>query len=297
MGFEINPKPSGGTGLLLQAVTPGIVQPGNTNIDGTMLAGGFSTSGGVNNVAEVFGRGNVGPFGPSSTIVGNSNTNNGNGSGGNIMFGVNNISTAQQAVAMGVGCQAGASAPTGTGPQVALGSGCVAGEPTGQGVAVGINCSANGAVNQAFGNNVQIVNASGAFNPCVGVGFNITCGAAAKLNMLFGTGIAPVSRNNVLVMGAYGVAVGQAAYPAAGAGQVDNSILIGNPNQTVVQIGPYVIAGAIQAPCLVAALPAGVAGMRGFVTNALGPAFGVAVAGGGAVGVPVYHDGTSWKVG
>lgn len=48
---------------------------------------------------------------------------------------------------------------------------------------------------------------------------------------------------------------------------------------------------------LVAGLPAGIIGQRAFVTNALAPAFGVAVAGGGAVGVPVYHDGTSWKVG
>jgi hypothetical protein len=48
---------------------------------------------------------------------------------------------------------------------------------------------------------------------------------------------------------------------------------------------------------LVANLPTGIAGAQSFVTNALTPAFGSAVVGGGAVGVPVYHDGTSWKVG
>ena len=48
---------------------------------------------------------------------------------------------------------------------------------------------------------------------------------------------------------------------------------------------------------LVAGLPAGSAGMRGFVTDALAPTFGATVAGGGAVSVPVYNDGTSWKVG
>ena len=52
-----------------------------------------------------------------------------------------------------------------------------------------------------------------------------------------------------------------------------------------------------QTAMTVASLPAGSVGQRSFVTNALAPAFGVAVAGGGAVGVPVYHDGTSWKVG
>ena len=47
----------------------------------------------------------------------------------------------------------------------------------------------------------------------------------------------------------------------------------------------------------VATLPTGTVGSRSFVTNALSPTFGAAVVGGGAVGVPVYHDGTSWKVG
>ena len=47
----------------------------------------------------------------------------------------------------------------------------------------------------------------------------------------------------------------------------------------------------------VATLPTGIAGARSFVSDALAPAFGAAVVGAGAVGVPVYHDGTSWKVG
>lgn len=47
----------------------------------------------------------------------------------------------------------------------------------------------------------------------------------------------------------------------------------------------------------VATLPTGYAGSRSFVTDALSPSFGVAVTGGGAVSVPVYYDGTSWKVG
>ena len=39
------------------------------------------------------------------------------------------------------------------------------------------------------------------------------------------------------------------------------------------------------------------AGARTFVTDASGPTFGVTVVGGGAVFVPVYSDGTNWKVG
>jgi hypothetical protein len=66
----------------------------------------------------------------------------------------------------------------------------------------------------------------------------------------------------------------------------DSITLNGTINTTIKQQA-YTVAG----------LPAGVAGARCFVTNALAPTFGAAVAGGGAVGVPVYHDGTSWKVG
>ena len=44
----------------------------------------------------------------------------------------------------------------------------------------------------------------------------------------------------------------------------------------------------------VATLPTGVVGMRAYVTNALAPAYGVAVAGGGAVTIPVFYNGTNW---
>ena len=48
---------------------------------------------------------------------------------------------------------------------------------------------------------------------------------------------------------------------------------------------------------LVANLPTGVLGRRAFVTNALAPAFGSAVVGGGAVNVPVFYNGSTWVVG
>lgn len=47
---------------------------------------------------------------------------------------------------------------------------------------------------------------------------------------------------------------------------------------------------------LPAAATAGV-GARAFVTDALTPTWGSTVVKGGAVGVPVYSDGTNWKVG
>ena len=54
-----------------------------------------------------------------------------------------------------------------------------------------------------------------------------------------------------------------------------------------IQTGIYAVAG----------LPAGSQGMRAMVNNALAPTYGAAVVGGGAVVTPVFHDGTSWKVG
>lgn len=47
---------------------------------------------------------------------------------------------------------------------------------------------------------------------------------------------------------------------------------------------------------LTAAATAG-AGARSFVTDASSPTWGATVAGGGAVSVPVFSDGTNWKVG
>lgn len=50
----------------------------------------------------------------------------------------------------------------------------------------------------------------------------------------------------------------------------------------------------------VATLPSAVTsgkGTRSFVTDALAPTFGATVVTGGAVAVPVYSDGTNWKVG
>ena len=38
-------------------------------------------------------------------------------------------------------------------------------------------------------------------------------------------------------------------------------------------------------------------GARSFVTDALAPTFGATVVTGGAISVPVYSDGTNWKVG
>jgi hypothetical protein len=62
------------------------------------------------------------------------------------------------------------------------------------------------------------------------------------------------------------------------------------------------IVGQLQAAdnYTVATLPSAAtsgAGSRLFVTDATAPTFGSTVVGGGTVNVPVYSDGTNWKVG
>ncbi|MGD9724398.1 MAG: hypothetical protein AB7U76_24430 [Pirellulales bacterium] len=55
---------------------------------------------------------------------------------------------------------------------------------------------------------------------------------------------------------------------------------------------------AVTSGYTVATLPAAAtAGARAHVTDALAPAFGANVAGGGAVTTPVFYDGTAWVVG
>jgi hypothetical protein len=57
------------------------------------------------------------------------------------------------------------------------------------------------------------------------------------------------------------------------------------------------VSGAIRTTGFtVATLPAGTVGMRTYVTDALAPSFGVTVSGGGAVTIPVFHNGTNWIV-
>lgn len=73
------------------------------------------------------------------------------------------------------------------------------------------------------------------------------------------------------------------------------------PSKTLDVSGTFRVSGisTLGAPVTlkgytVATLPAGVVGHRAYVTDALGPAYGVAVVGGGAVVVPVFFNGVNW---
>lgn len=91
-----------------------------------------------------------------------------------------------------------------------------------------------------------------------------------------------------------GVAIGSISIGGGAITNV-NTFSSGDITATNTLTGPTVTTSIAYT---VATLPAaGVAGRRAYVTNSLAPAFGAAVAGGGAVVIPVFDNGTTWIVG
>jgi hypothetical protein len=76
-----------------------------------------------------------------------------------------------------------------------------------------------------------------------------------------------------------------------------------SPDWEVVAFGGTAAAGGTDPttittePMTVAQLPPGIAGTRAFVTDANAATFNSIVAGGGTNGVPVFSDGTNWRIG
>lgn len=81
------------------------------------------------------------------------------------------------------------------------------------------------------------------------------------------------------------------------------NVLIGSGSETAglerlqVTGAAYVSTTIKQGVYTVATLPTGTAGMRAFVSDANATTFASIVAAGGANFVPVYHDGTNWRIG
>lgn len=87
-----------------------------------------------------------------------------------------------------------------------------------------------------------------------------------------------------------------------GSGNTRYDYNITNPGAHTMSNGGLVVQGSVvSAPVAVAALPAaGNTGARGFVTDStatLAAGMGNIVAGGGSNHVPVYDDGTHWRIG
>lgn len=76
-------------------------------------------------------------------------------------------------------------------------------------------------------------------------------------------------------------------FTSTGAATFASSVSMGALTATTIKTVVYTIA----------TLPTGTVGMRAFVSDANATTFASVVAGGGANGVPVYHDGTNWRIG
>jgi hypothetical protein len=123
-------------------------------------------------------------------------------------------------------------------------------------------------------------------NPSTGVFYNVSNYAAE---------IVAVGSSSTSYI-AFGTAAAANTTPTERA-RIDSSgnLLVGLASATGVAL--LQVSGPIRTTgYTVATLPAGTVGMRTYVTDALAPSFGVAVAGSGAVTIPVFYDGANWIV-
>jgi hypothetical protein len=127
-------------------------------------------------------------------------------------------------------------------------------------------------------------NTTGVGNTAIGVGaLNGNTTGGSNVGLGYASGSLNTTGNNNLFVG-YNVQGSSAT--------VSNEITIGNSSQKVIRY-PLSYSTVANLP---SAATVGQAA-RTFVTDALAPTFGATVAGGGAVFIPVYSDGTNWKVG
>lgn len=95
---------------------------------------------------------------------------------------------------------------------------------------------------------------------------------AGKLTIAPGAGVTIISRGNL--------------FSTTGPGETLYLRSIGK--------NKYVLSGVATGRYTVATLPAGIAGMTAYVTDAATPTWNGALTGGGTVVVPVFHNGTAW---
>lgn len=131
-------------------------------------------------------------------------------------------------------------------------------------------------------------------------------GAGADALLLVNTGANNTAlgyqAGNNITTGSNNLVLGHAA--ASSSATVSNEVTIGNSSVTSVRIPglsvtagvKYVNTGVLTVATLPAAATAG-AGARAFVSDANATTFASIVAAGGSNGVPVYSDGTNWRIG
>lgn len=99
---------------------------------------------------------------------------------------------------------------------------------------------------------------------------------------------------NCITFGFYNADNTHRLFPSGG--MVCGQSLSADPGTGALQTSGKIIAGAAVRlkSFTVATLPIGIAGEFVYVTNALGPTYGVTVVAGGTVVTPVFNDGTTW---
>lgn len=131
-----------------------------------------------------------------------------------------------------------------------------------------------------------------------GIWIHASGGTAVVFNSIFQI---PTGTGKVILGDAGGTVAysGINLYPGYNVGISTSLTLAPITQYAGINIAPISITTGLTVAVLNAALPAAVygTGARAFVTDATTPTFGATVVGGGAVKVPVYSDGTNWKVG
>lgn len=247
-----------------------------TNGGSLSVGSGYFTQLGSNNTISLTGTAT------KATVVGNNNTltmatakdkstilgdsNNGGGAG-NTIVGVGNIINVSSSFATAVGYENNIGAAGDWGIAVGYTSSVNNG---GFSIAVGQYNKAHGQFNAALGCAVEATGSDG----CVAFGVGLYCTARSA--------------------GILGVDPSYAATNST----ADSFVVCFGSNFVRLDANRTSFTNPAKlATYTVATLPTGAAGDTAYVTNALAPTFGAAVVGGGAVGTPVYKDGTSWKVG
>ena len=232
-----------GSGLQLQPATPGVQQAGNANVAGVFIAGKFTT---VQNDAT---------GAPThEQIFGNDITHDGTDNQERVFYGSHLAKTTPQmsGVIMGIQCSSGGPSSVAIGNQATVGASsintnCVAignqvsasnGVPALNVVAMGYQVSVNGGNGSVgLGSNISMSgsNTNTGMNLCVGFNLQANNGNPTRI-VLIGEAInIEAGRDNCLVVGWWGFARNFPGTPG------NNSIIIGNIEQTNVQIGPYTI--------------------------------------------------------
>lgn len=271
---------------------------GNTTVSGTGLGGNggdISITSGVSGTAI-----NAGTFsttGQGGTfLLAGGNSGNNVASGSTVTSGLGGSMSLRAGDSGSVSNSSGLSAP-GSGGVFSLMSG-IGGNAIGIGTnntagsggqfnmtaAVGGNASGFGSGTNTGGNGGLYLIASGAGGNATNGGTANNGGNGGNLTITAGTRGTGATAN-----GTYGsITFVQAT---------TNAIVISGANNQTTINGPTIHNNTIRLKgYTVATLPAGVQGDLSFVTDALAPAYHVAVVGGGAVVVPVFYNGAAWIV-